>query len=219
MPDTQQEATAAPGAGDDSIDLANLPPGGQPGEVPVNKAQLAEALGWSLPTVDAKIRRGLPVAAEGKNGRAYAFYLSQASAWLKAEEKKEAELLERQREQVAAMQTEMNLQGGEASGAHAIADLGLRERLLDIGKKERLENEARGELCRAADVRQTLRELLGFVSDRLQSLPDYLERSAGLPPDAAGQISALVDEWHNELHRMALERFRPPEDETPAAAE
>ena len=51
------------------------------GSTSVSRADLAEILRVSAPTVDAWIRRGLPVAKKGGRGRAYEFDLADVIAW------------------------------------------------------------------------------------------------------------------------------------------
>lgn len=209
----QIEATAV----EESIDLDNLPPGGEPGEVPVNKAQVAEALGWSLPTVDNKIRAGMPVAAKGTHGRAYAFYLSQVKAWLQRREAAERELAERQAAQVREMQQALNLTGG-ANGKDHQADPRLRAEALAAELQHIRVARLRGELCEASVVRETLFELVAFLGDRLQSLPDYLERRAGLTSEVTAQVVEAIDAWQEQLQRDAARELAPAGEGVAAGA-
>ena len=202
---------------DEGIDLDNLPAGGQPGEVPVNKAQVAEAMGWSLPTVDAKIRRGMPVAITGTNGRAYAFYLSQVKAWVEQQEALAAELAERQAAQVRDMQLAMNLTGGDAE-APVQLDPRMRNEALQAELQHIKVARLRGELCEAAAVREAMYRLVAFVADRLQSLPDYLERRAALKPEVVAMIAQAVDDWQAQLAADAQRELAPQDDRTRAGA-
>lgn len=48
---------------------------------PINRKQLAELRGVSLPTIDSWVRRGCPVVTRGGPGKAWAFNPGEVAAW------------------------------------------------------------------------------------------------------------------------------------------
>ncbi|MAI64817.1 MAG: hypothetical protein CL600_08080 [Alteromonas sp.] len=49
----------------------------------VNRAELAEILGLSLPSVDSRVKRGMPYVSKGGRGREWVFESSDCVAWEK----------------------------------------------------------------------------------------------------------------------------------------
>ena len=89
-----------------SLSMTSAPPAesdGRSDSVVVNKQELADALRCSRPTVDALLRRypDFPVLREGKNGEAWQFDLSAASAFLQARRAEERAGTERRSELLA----------------------------------------------------------------------------------------------------------------------
>ena len=48
----------------------------------VNRQQLADILGVTLPTVDARVAKGLPYKTKGKEGKSYEFETKDVIAWM-----------------------------------------------------------------------------------------------------------------------------------------
>ena len=152
----------------------------------------------SLPTVDRWREDGMPVVRAGSNGKGYEFDLEACRAWRleqdRAAEKAEAEKQERIRQ----FQAQLDLEGGEAEGEDALPFKARKEFYAAEWERMRVARE-RGKLVEASDVRQINGKVFAFLSDRLQSLPDYLERVCGMTPDQVGAVAAAVDEWQDQL--------------------
>ena len=166
----------------------------------LNKRQIAEAFGVSVPTVDSWVARGCPVVEVGDKGAAYKFDLEAVRRW------RDAELgrLKVEQEVTAAairgMQAELDLAGG---GDPKIEALPFKHRL-DFYKSEQQRMDLarqRGFLCETAKVRQDYARTLAYLRDRLQSLPDFLERRCALEPAVVDEIIEAVSQWQEELAR------------------
>ena len=145
----------------------------------VNKAGMAAFFGISLPTCDSWIRSGMPVVERGDSGRPWRVDLLAAAEW-RFKPKTDA----------AAESGKLDPQHEKARLDAARADLAETQ----LGK-------VRGELIPAAEFEHALSEALKTTAMTLESLPDLLERDAGLPGAAVDRAIVVIDRLREDLYR------------------
>ncbi len=186
-----------------------LPSGVQ--DAVLNRAQLAEAFGTSEPTIDRYRKDGMPVLAEGTNGQAYQFQLSDCYAWRQAREAERQ--ASNEAAEAAVRQMRMELLGGDSGNS----EMGLSAR----ERKELYETESaynrlareRGELIPQGEVIELLDTVLSMVRNSITGLPDRLSRDAALTGRQAEQAVVVTDDLLKELH-TALAEFVDGNDAT-----
>lgn len=144
----------------------------------LNKAQLAEIFGVSLPAVEGWIRRGCPVSKRGGKGAVYGFDLLAVAQWRfgGAGEAKE---------------------GGEVDPERMPAKE--RKDWYEGEKVRRALEVDAGKLVRADDVEIEFAALIKAFAGFLETLPFTLERESGLSADAVERLQIAIDG-----HRQAL---------------
>ncbi|WP_408648020.1 DUF1441 family protein [Thiocapsa bogorovii] len=84
-----------------------------------------------------------------------------------------------------------------------------RERArLDAARADLAETQlgkVRGELITAADFERVLSETIKPIATGLESLPDLLERDAGIDGAAVERVIAVVDRMRESLYRQIVE--------------
>ena len=102
-------------------------PEGVPDAV-LNREEMGEALGVSLNTVTAWINAGMPVQAEGRNGRPYELRLSHCYAWNEARRRDEEVRSAQARDAISAMR--LALVGGKSGDSIEALDPKQRREIL-----------------------------------------------------------------------------------------
>lgn len=185
--------------------IARYPlPEGVPDAV-LNKRDLADFFGVSIPTLDAWISAGLPAMTEGTNGRSYEFQASVAWAWKCSRDDGEREKNTQAAAAIAAMR--LALIGGKSGNSIQSLPPKERQQLYDVEASfEKLKRERNQSLDRD-EVQQVLNDLLRIVRDGVSALPDTLERDANL--DGKGVTVAMdrCDDLLSELERTIARFF------------
>lgn len=171
--------------------------------VKANRTEAARVFSVSLPTLDRWIAAGMPVDSDGTNGRAYEIDMGAALRWRQGQEQAERDRDAQRKEKLDKLQAELDLRGG----ASAVDELPFKAR------QEYFESELRrskvlrerAELVESAAVLRVMESLTGAIADRLQSLPDLLERRCALEPDTVDEIGVQVTEWQSSI-RQELDR-------------
>ncbi|MEM9782803.1 MAG: terminase small subunit [Pseudomonadota bacterium] len=192
--------TDATGAGDlrpltdaEAAAIAAHPlPDGVPDAI-VNLYQLADALDVSGNTITAWRREGMPVEAEGTNGRSYQFRLSLCFAWRQARDG--AEQAARAHAEDATQQLRLALIGDQA-GAAQRAGLSPKEQRELMALEVEWLNAARRrrEVIDADDVAEGVEAVLGAIRDALDALPDRAARELALSPVQADALQRMADD-------------------------
>lgn len=142
-----------------------------------NKAQAAEFFGVSLPTIEAWIRRGCPVVRRGMRGVAWQLDLLEVARWRFAPETKT-----------------------DHSGTDPESMTPAERKLWYDGEQRRRDLQIRDrELLKADEVEQSISIAFAAVAQTLLSLPDNLERRAGLTPGQAESCERIIHEAMNGL--------------------
>lgn len=128
-----------------------------------NKAQAAEFFGCSLPTVDAWLRAGAPVVQRGSRGVSWVLDLGALSQWLGAAGASDLQRAQAEHEQWLARLAEQRFRQRAST-------------LLD-----------------RAGVEQAAATVLGTVAQTVRSIPDNLERAAGLTGAQAEECRRMTD--------------------------
>jgi phage terminase Nu1 subunit (DNA packaging protein) len=148
-----------------------------PGRV-VNKAAVAEFFQTSVATVDSWVRRGCPVVQRGDRGTPWQIDLLEVAKW-----------------RYSAVP--------DQAGSYDPDQLGPKERL-DHFRAERERDkhmEERGELIPAVEYEQALSSALKTVAVTLESLPDVLERDAGIDGQAVERCQDVIDRVRDDLYQ------------------
>lgn len=141
-----------------------------------NKAELAEWFGVSVPTVDAWIRRGCPHLQRGNRGLSWVFDIKAVAEWY---------------------------YGASESPDDDPEKMAPKDRLdWYRGARERTKHlEECGELMRAADFETALASAIKTIAVTLESLPDVMERDAGIDGAAVERCQIVVDRMREDLHK------------------
>lgn len=135
-----------------------------------NKAGCAEFFDVSMPTVDAWIRRGMPIVQKGGKGVSWQIDLLAAAQWRF---------------------------GVQASGGSIDPESlePMQRRAWYEGETKRRELQVRDrELIPAADVERVVATAFAALSSDIRAIPDNLERRHGVSGDVAEKVAAALDE-------------------------
>lgn len=171
-------------------------PEGVPDAV-LNREELADALGTSLPTISAWIGQGMPVQQTGGQGRAYELRLSECFAWRQAVKANEDLRNEKAREAIAAMR--LALVGGSSGDSIDALDPKQRREIIAAQIEDERFRAHRNRLMRREDVRDLLEELFAMVRDTMDAAPDRVERIEAIPPKAVQAMIDVCDGMIDEL--------------------
>lgn len=158
----------------------------------LNRAQLARALNKSEPTITAWLSEGLPYITEGTNGRAWEFQLSECWAWMKRREKAESD--RHTAAEASVRQMRLALIGGTDldDGRASLSPKDQRE-LYEAERSFNATAAQRGELVRRGEMVSLLEDVFLTVRDSVTSLPDRLEREAGVSGKAVELAIRICD--------------------------
>lgn len=159
-----------------------------------SKAQCAEFFDVSLPTIEAWVRKGMPVVQAGSKGIAWEIDLLEACKWRFA---------------------------GQASGGDVDPDSldPVQRRAWYEGevKKRDLQVKDR-ELIPAAEVERVIATAFAAIASDIRAIPDNLERRYGIESSVAEQVEEAL---HEAMDAMAdrLSKMAPVEAGEPEAVE
>lgn len=142
-----------------------------------NKGDVANWFGVAMTTVDQWIRRGCPYLQRGERGKPWQFDLLAVAKW-----------------KYGASDVEPG-EDPEKLDPKARLDWyrGTRERTKHM--------EECGELIEAVAFERALSEAFKTVASTLESLPDVLERDAGLDGPGVERAQMVIDRVRADLHR------------------
>jgi len=156
-----------------------------------NKAGCAEFFDVSMPTVDAWIRRGMPIVQKGGKGVSWQIDLLAAAQWRF---------------------------GVQASGGSVDPESlePMQRRAWYEGETKRRELQVRDrELIPAADVERVVATAFAALSSDIRAIPDNLERRHGIAGDVAEKVASALDEAMQSTSERLAE-LAPVGDEVPA---
>lgn len=162
----------------------------------VNKTELAELQGVSLPTINAWMTQGMPVAAEGGRGKGYEFDNAAVTEWRVSRAQRKA-----------------------LSGAGSESEAASKKRKVaaeaDIAEMKAA--QIRGELCIQADLVADIQNDLAKVRARLLGIPTRAAPMVvALEEQGARQLlQELVHEALEELSSVNLDEFLEPYEHQP----
>jgi|GEM_PF-1177862 len=175
----------------------------------VNRQELSDIFGVSLPTIDRYRSDGMPAKTIGDKGQSYEYDAGECLRWWYGQKDLAAEKEAERQSAIANLQASLDLDGGsgreEFGGNYRVAQEYFDAEI----KRNRVEQE-RGSLRRADEVRAVMEGVFKTLSDSLQSLPDHLERECGLPADAVDDVEQAITRFQGmivEELRRYLERF------------
>ena len=137
----------------------------------VNKAELAAWFDVSLPTIEAWIRRGMPISQRGSRGVPWVIDILEVAEWRFSGR--------------ADNDGETDPERLSPSDRKAWYEGEARRR--DLQERDR-------ELIQAIEVEQAIRTAFAAIGQSLRSIPDNLERRIGISPAVAEQIEEILDE-------------------------
>ena len=160
--------------------------------------EVADTFSVSEPTVRSWIKDGCPVVEGGSAGKPYKFDGDAVLAWRREREAQAvADAAERAAER-ARLQEQLDLLGGSAEGVYALSPKA-RSEYYDSEAKRMAVARQRGELVERAAMVREIAAVFAYIGDRLQALPDDLERAANLQPDATARAVVSVDAIQAEI--------------------
>jgi phage terminase Nu1 subunit (DNA packaging protein) len=154
------------------------------------KANKAEAAAWfevGLPSINNWIQRGCPVIQQGRKGQQWIIDLKAMHEW---------------------HLRKTGLFGTENEHGQIDPETMIPKDRLDWyrGTRERTRHmEEAGELIPAARFEAEMARVLKTVAIGLESLPDVLERDAGITGAAVERAQAIIDRMRDELHAKLIE--------------
>ena len=188
-----------------TITDTGLPPG--VADVVLNRAQLAEALGKTEPTITTWLREGLPFITEGTNGKAYEFQLSACYRWMR--EREIADAARRTEADQSVRQMRLALVGGtDATGGEGDLSPKQRRELYDAEQAFMITALTRGDLVKRGDVVNVLEDVLLTIRDVVTALPDRLEREAGLSGKALDLAIEVCDRVLSDAQNRVADRMQ-----------
>jgi phage terminase Nu1 subunit (DNA packaging protein) len=176
-------------------------PDGVPDAV-LNKGEVADFFGVSAPTVEAWVGDGMPALKRGTNGSPWEFEASAIWAWKCARDHGAQVKSDEARRTIEAMR--LALTGGSLGDTIAALPAKEQRELFAVSvERERL-MRIRNQTLERDDVRDFLDTVFSLIRDGVSSLPDRLERDAGL--SAKGVDTAI--ESCDDLLDMVGKRIR-----------
>jgi len=148
----------------------------------VSRADLAEILRVSLPTVDSWIRRGLPVAKKGGRGRAYEFDLADVIQWR----------VDQAEAGVAAERDVIDFEEARARKTTAEAEIA-----------EADARQRRGELVEIDTVAELLEQKLSTVRLRMLAVPSKVAPRVATLRSVPKVRRVLEDEFADVLDELS----------------
>jgi hypothetical protein len=171
----------------------------------LNKSDVAQFFGVSLPTIETWLRDGMPWVAEGTNGRAWEFQASQVWAWRQAiiasEETRSAEA------QAAIEAMRLKLIGGQAGDTLRALPPKERQQIYDVELAHRRLMAESNRLIQRDVVLEHLQDLLSLTRDAVTSLSDRLEREANLNGKQIEIVDAIGADLLVQLKNRIVEFF------------
>lgn len=150
-----------------------------------NKAELAEFFDVSLPTIESWVRRGCPVVQQGRKGVSWVFDLRAAAKWRYGSDEQE----ENQDPDAMTPKDRKDWYDGEK-----------RRREIQIQD---------GELILVADFDIEFSRLVKLTAGALETLPDLLERDAGLKGRQLAPVFKTIDGLRETLYLALTNREKP----------
>lgn len=173
--------------------LARFPLPDDVDDLVVNRTQLAKALNTSDNTITKWLGRGMPCEASGSNGQGYEFQLSHCYAWRMATLEAEGEA--RRRADAAAAQLALSFMNPDEEDADqaALTPRQIRE-FAEADMQRNRAAELRGELVRAARVRELFEDVLVAFRTQVMTLVDFAEREFALDPKQVDALQKRTDQ-------------------------
>lgn len=167
-----------------------------PDDVPdatLQKNEVAQFFGVSIPTIDAWLRQGMPAMSEGANGRAWEFRAAHVWAWREAQRAEEETRSEEARAAIEAMR--LRLVDGKAGDSIRALPPKERRDLYEVELAHRKLMAESNSLIERQVVRELLEDLFSLFRDGVTAHSDRLERDGALK----GEQIELVDQYGEEL--------------------
>lgn len=169
--------------------------------VVVNKAELANWLGVSLPTLSSwmlKYGPEFPVLTRGTHGRGYEFDAPAVRAFLRQKQEEQAASVAAQKAErdEALAQLQLPIDVLPESAAATVAALSIKDQIaaLDLRKRQREEAEKSRLLVAAAPVRDGLRAVLARIRSDQQAFIRRLGREHSWPDSYVREIERRLAE-------------------------
>ncbi|MFN3614678.1 MAG: terminase small subunit [Rubrimonas sp.] len=161
------------------------------GAVFLNKHQLADAFGVSPNTIDQWRKAGMPVVAQGSNGRAYAFDPAACRTWRETRERRRAEEQASAEELVAQLRLELD---PVASARRETLSPAEQREVYEAAARFMAVARQRRELVEADQVVAMLEGALAAIRDAVDALPDHLARELGLTGEQTETVVRYCDD-------------------------
>ncbi|TYB83985.1 DUF1441 family protein [Oceaniovalibus sp. ACAM 378] len=155
----------------------------------MNQEEMAAALNTTVNTLGKWIKDDMPVAQAGGLGKAYILRLSHCWAWKQARDVGERQRRDHNANQISMLQAQFLGLDRE----NPLAALSAKERAAlaaaDIQHSRAM--QLRRQLVQLDDVVDLMESVFAIVRDKIEAMPDVLERELSLKPEAVGQVQRI----------------------------
>lgn len=164
----------------------------------VNRQELAEILGYSLPTISAWVEEGCPAVTRGGRGKSFEFDTVDVVKWLLARERQE-------RKEIAAKSAKVKVADG---GAEITIDVARLRHEVAKAKSAEIDLSAKiGQLAPVEMIAKVVSNEIANARARLLSIPVKMRPSFHLETGTAEGAKRLVNEAE-KLIRDALTEIK-----------
>lgn len=175
-----------------------------------NKADLALALGCSLPTLTqwiVKYRPGFPIQSTGSNGRSYVFDFEAVFAFLRAKQSEQDSVKAERDEQLAQLRLPFDVPGADLPTAvkPSIAD---EIKALQLRRLQREEAEKSGALVPAENIAAALSGVLARLSRDTRAFLGQIAREQNWPSSYTQAVLARYADTQRASVKDLQAQFR-----------
>lgn len=156
----------------------------------MNQTEMAQALKTSMPTINKWISsENMPVVQEGGLGKAYTLRLSHCWAWKQARDESERVRQRHSASQINALQA--SFLGIDIEDPQASLSAKQRSELAQADILHSKAMQQRRQLVPLDDIVELLESIFTITRDKVEAMPDILERELGLRPEQVVMVQRI----------------------------
>jgi hypothetical protein len=156
----------------------------------MNQTEMAQALKTSMPTINKWISsENMPVVQEGGLGKAYILRLSHCWAWKQARDDSERVRQRHSASQINALQA--SFLGIDIEDPQASLSAKQRSELAQADILHSKAMQQRRQLVPLDDIVELLESIFTITRDKIEAMPDILERELGLRPEQVVMVQRI----------------------------
>lgn len=171
----------------------------------MNQSEMAAALNTSVNSISKWISsENMPVVQEGKNGKAYVLRLSHCWAWKCARDHEEHQRRAHSADQINALQA--SFLGLDVSDPRAALSAKERAALAQADIAHSKAMHMRRQLVQLDDVVEMIESIFSMVRDKIEAMPDVLERELSLKPAEVDKVQRIGADLLSSLGEIIEEK-------------